>query len=153
MLVGGISGNLNALHRQNHAGASSASAAGANSAAASDAAGSIANTGSVTAGNIASFFQSFSSNLQSMLSKAGNAAGGGGTTQTAANQPLAGTHGHHHHHPDGGGGPVQSAASQMTAQIGQGTGGGSLSAGGISHSASVFAADAMRALKAYGATA
>ena len=150
MSVGGISGNLNALHRQNHAGASSASAAGANSAAASDAAGSIANTGSVTAGNIASFFQSFSSNLQSMLSKAGNAAGGGGTTQTAANQPLAGTR---HHHPEGGGGPVQSAASQMTAQIGQGTGGGSLSAGGISHSASVFAADAMRALKAYGATA
>lgn len=145
MSVGGISGNLNALHRQNHAGASPAS-----SAAASDAAGSIANTGSVTAGNIASFFQSFSSNLQSMLSKAGNAAGGGGTTQTTANQPLAGTR---HHHPEGGGGPVQSAASQMTAQIGQGTGGGSLSAGGISHSASVFAADAMRALKAYGATA
>ncbi len=150
MSVGGISGNLNALHWQNHAGASSANSAGARSAAASDAADSIANTGSVTAGNVASFFQSFSSNLQSMLSKAGNAAGGGGTAQTAANQPLAGTR---HHHPEGGGGPVQSAASQMTAQIGQGTGGGSLSAGGISHSASDFAANAMRALKAYGAKA
>jgi hypothetical protein len=148
MSVGGISGNLNAMHWQNH---TRASVTG--SAAASGATDAVANTGSVTAGNMASFFKSFSSDLQSMLSQSGNTAGSGTTTQTAANQPLVGTPQHRHPHPEGGGGPMQRAASQMTAQIGQGPGGGALSARGISNSASVFAADAMQALKAYGATA
>ena len=127
----------------------------------SQASDSIANTGSVSAGNMAAFFQSFSADLQSMLSQAGlsqaglsqagNTAGSSAPSQTAANQPMAGAH-HHHHHSEGGSGATQGAASQMTAQIGQDPSGGSLTASGISHSASRFAADVMQALQAYGST-
>ena len=154
MSIGGISANLSALHMQSHA---KASVSG--SAAASDVTGGVANTGTVSSGNMNAFFKSFSADLQAMLSKGGNALGGGtasgvgGTGQTAANQPLAGAHHHLHHHPEGGSGSPQGAGGQTTAQIGTDPNGGPPSASGFSNTARVFAADVMHALRAYGATA
>ena len=160
MSIGGISANLSALHMQSHA---KASVSG--SAAAGDVTGSVANTGTVSSGNMNAFFKSFSADLQAMLSKGGNALGGanapgggnasgvGGTGQTAANQPLAGAPHHHHHHPEGGSGSPQGAGGQTTTQIGTDPNGGPPSASGFSNTARVFAADVMHALRAYGATA
>lgn len=91
------------MHEPDRAGSSGKAAAGA-------AADSVANTGSVSAGNMASFFKSFSADLQSMLSQGGN-------TQTAASKPLASPHHHHSHFNEGGSGPVQDPASQMTASV------------------------------------
>lgn len=148
MSISAISGNQNLWQSQKQANASSSG-----STAASSATDSIANTGSVSAGNMAAFFQSFSSDLQSMLSQAGNTASGATTSQTAANQPVAASHPRNHHGSEGGGGSKQGSASQMTAQIGQDLSSGSLTATGISNSASTFAADVMQALRAYSSTA
>jgi hypothetical protein len=130
MTIGGIGGNQNIAHW--HLPASPGTGA------ARSATDSIANTGSVTAGNMASFFQSFSADLQATLRQ-------GATGQTAANQPLSGVHHRHYHHGEGGSGGPQGAANQLTAEIGQ-------SLGGISQSASSFGPDAIRAVQAYGAT-
>jgi hypothetical protein len=136
MSIGGIGGNPSIFH-----GNKRDTTAASGSAAASDATASIANTGSVTSGNMDSFFKSFSADLQSTLNQTGNSQS---TTQTAANQPLAGGHHHHHHHPGAGDGSMQGVANQMTSQVGQGP----LRTGGISNSANV-----MQALQAYSATA
>ncbi len=127
------------------------------SAAASGATDAIANTGSVSAGNMAAFYQSFSADLQSMLSQSGQGASPATTprtSQTAANQPVAAPHHHRHHHPSQGDGRSLSAdANQPTSAIGRSTNSGSLTPNGISNSASIFAADVMQALQAYGASA
>ena len=110
--------------------------------------------GSVTAGNMASFFQSFSADLQAMLRQGGGkAAPEGAAGQTAANQPMSGTHHRHRHPSEGGYGSPQGASSQLTAATGQALGvSGSQMANGVSHSGSTSATDAMRAMQAYGAT-
>lgn len=87
-------------------------AAASGKGAASAAANSIANTGSVSGGNMAAFFKSFSADLQSMLSHGGN-------PQTAASKPLADPHRHHPHFNEGGSSPVQDPASRMTASVGR----------------------------------
>ena len=156
MTIGNVSSNQNIAHW--HLPASPGTAA------ARSATDSIANTGSVTAGNMASFFQSFSADLQAMLRQSGgtNATPAGSSTtgtpaasntgQTAANQPLSGAHHHHRHRGEGDSASPQGVANQLTAQIGQSLGSGSQTASGISNSASTFAADVMQALQAYGAT-
>ena len=47
---------------------------------------------------------------------------------------------------------MQTAANQLLGSIGQSLQGGSLSASGISNSASTFASDVMQAMQAYGST-
>jgi hypothetical protein len=136
MSIGGVSGN-NSPWQWNQAHSSGLGGAVTAQAAASSATDGIANTGSVSAGTMGAFFQSFSQDLQAMLAQSGN----GATTQTVANQPMAGAHHHHHHH--GGGGATQGATSQMTAQMGLDDGAG----------ASPSTATAMQALRAYGAAA
>jgi hypothetical protein len=133
-----ISG-IGAGHVAGHAHKSTSTASGQG--AVSGAAGSIANTGSVSAGNMDAFFKSLSDDLQSILSQGGKSATSGTTTQTAANQPVTGAH-----HS-----PVRGGSGETTAQIGQGQAAG-LTAGGIGHAAGVFAANVTQALKAYGAT-
>ncbi len=160
MTIGGITGNQNIAHW--HLPASPGTGA------ARSATESIANTGSVTAGNMASFFQSFSADVQAMLRQGGGtnataatAAGkapvgtstGSATGQTAANQPLSGSHHRHRHRSEGGYGSPQGAANQLTTEIGQAIGSsGSLTANGTSNAARTFASDARQALQAYGAT-
>ena len=90
----------------------SAHASSSGKAAAGAATDRVASTGSVSTGNMAAFFKSFSADLQSMLSQGGN-------TQTAASKPLAEPHHHHPHFNEGGSGPVQEAARQMTASVGR----------------------------------
>jgi len=149
MSISGLNANL--WHSQRQA---SASASG--SAAASGATDAIANTGSVSAGNMAAFYQSFSADLQSMMTQAGSGASATATaqtSQTAANQPVAAPHHHHHRHSGQGGGSLSGAANQLTSEIGQSLNNGSLTPGGIANSASVFAADVMQAMQAYGSSA
>ena len=153
MSIGGISGTGSPW--QWHRDASSSTAGSTTGqAAASGATDSVANTGTVSASNMAAFFQSFSADLQSMLSQSGSNAGGPatGNTQTAANQPMAGAH-HHHHHHGGTGGSTQGAGDQMTAHIGQDGGNGSPASASVTHAANSFAADVIKALRAYGSTA
>ncbi len=152
MSISGIGGNASTWHWQQRA-----SATTSGSAAASGAADAIANTGSVSAGNMAAFYQSFSADLQSMLSQSGQGASAtttAQTSQTAANQPVAVPHHHHHHHPSqGGGGPLNADANQRTSEIGRNLDNGSPSPSGISNSASIFASDVMQAIQAYGSSA
>ena len=146
MTIGAVTSNQNIAHW--HLPASPGTAA------ARSATDSIANTGSVTAGNMASFFQSFSADVQAMLRQGGGkAAPEGAAGQTAANQPMSGTHHRHRHPSEGGYGSPQGASSQLTAATGQALGvSGSQMANGVSHSGSTSATDAMRAMQAYGAT-
>jgi hypothetical protein len=148
MSINGLNASLWQSQRQ-------AGATPSGSAAASRATDAIANTGSVSAGNMAAFYQSFSADLQSMMTQAGSGASATGTaqtSQTAANQPVA-PHHRHHHHSGQGGGSLSGAENQLTAGTGQGLNNGSLTPGGIANSASVFAADAMQAMQAYGSSA
>jgi hypothetical protein len=153
MSIGGISGNSSPW-QWHHETSSSSGGSATGQAAASGTTDSVANTGTASAGNMAAFFQSFSADLQSMLSQSsGNAGNNAATgTQTTANQPMAGAH--HHHHHGGAGGATQGAATQMTARIGLDGGGETSSASaGISQAANSFSADVMKALRAYGSTA
>jgi hypothetical protein len=152
MSISGITGNASTWHWQQQAGGKASS-----SAAASGATESIANTGSVSAGNMAAFYQSFSADLRSMMTQSGQGASATTTehtSQTAANQPMAAPHHHHHHHPSqGGGGSLSTDANQLTSEIGQSLTNGSLTPSGISNASGLFASDVMQAMQAYGSSA
>jgi len=132
--------------------------------------------------SFASFLQAFSADIQTMLAQMGSAASdsatttaaatatatgspttttttatassSGATSQTASTQPQDGVAPHHHHHHSDGDqdDSMQTAANQLLGSIGQSLQGGSLSASGISNSASIFASDVMQAMQAYGST-
>lgn len=109
MSISGINGNTHPWHWQSKATPGSASG----QAAAGSATDSIANTGSVSAGNMTAFFQSFSADLQSMLSQGSPAAGSSPATHAATSQPPVGAHHDRHHH--GGSGSSSGAADVMQA--------------------------------------
>lgn len=133
MSIGGINGNPSVSHWRSH-GSQVQSRPMPGQAAANGAASSIANTGSVSSGDMASFFKSFSADLQAMMAKAANGPGGtGAATQTAANQPMSGAH-HHHHRTEGSGNASMRSAANQAPGEGSPT------------------ADVVQALKAYGST-
>jgi hypothetical protein len=167
MSIGSIGAYSNWWQSQNQAaqtatGSSATTTANSNS--------SITNTGSLAAAsNMSTFMQSFSADLQSMLTQLGNATGGSATSsatdtssgssnvdQTGTVQTQGAEHHHHHHHHAGGAGEdgsPQNAANQLVGEIGQSLKGGTLSATQIGQSANAFAADVMQALQSYGTTA
>lgn len=132
--------------------------------------GGITNTDSpASAGVLGSFMQAFSTDLQSMLTQLG--AADGTTAAAATTTAAAGTIdqsgtidqtgttqtqgvGHHHHHHHGGdageAGSLQALADQFVGDLGQVAQSGSLGAGTIQQSASVFASDVVQALQAFG---
>ena len=85
-------------------------AASTGAAAASGASTSIANTGSVSADDMGSFFKSLSAHLQATLSQRS-----GGSAQTAVNRPVSAMPNYHRHESEGGSGPVQSPPIQSMA--------------------------------------
>ena len=164
MSLGSIGAYSNWWQSQNQAttGSSAATTTSSNS--------SITNTGSLAAtSNMSTFMQSFSADLQSMLTQLGNATGGSATSsatntssgssnvdQTGTVQAQGAEHHHHHHHYAGGAGEdgsPQNAANQLVGEIGQSLQGGTLSATQIGQSANAFAVDVMQALQSYGTTA
>jgi hypothetical protein len=179
MSIGSISGSTNWW--QNQVAQASASSNVGTTAATSPTSGSITNTGTVAASNVSSFMQSFSADLQAMLTQLGDEANpsstsatspaaststatgtstaAGSTTASATNttdptQSQGEVHHHHHHmHGGGEGGSMDNTANQLVGQIGQSLQGGTLGSGQISQSASVFAGDVMQALQSYGSTA
>ena len=165
MSIGSIGAYSNWWQSQNQAaqtatGSSATTTANSNS--------SITNTGSLAAAsNMSTFMQSFSADLQSMLTQLGNETGGAATSsattassgsgnvdQTGTAQAQGAEHHHHHHHAGGAGedGSPQNAANQLVGEIGQSLQGGTLSASQISQPANTFAADVMQALQSYGTT-
>lgn len=161
MALSGINGYSNWWQWQSQATQGSTSAAGTPPPTVpSD---SIVNTGSIAAGNVTDFMQAFSADLQSMLAQLGDegstSATATGSTATATSQtdPTQSTsvsQHHHHHHAHGGeGGSMDDTASQLVGEIGQSLQGGSLTAGQISQSASLFATDVEQALQSYGVAA
>jgi hypothetical protein len=181
MSIGSISGSTNWW--QNQVAQASASSNAGTTSAASPTSDSITNTGTVAASNVSSFMQSFSADLQAMLTQLGDEANTSATSATSATSPAASTstatgtstaagsttasatnptdptqsegevHHHHHHHGGGEGGSMDNTANQLVGQIGQSLQGGTLGSGQISQSASVFAGDVMQALQSYGSTA
>ena len=174
MSIGSISGSTNWW--QNQVAQASASSNVGTISAASPTNSSITNTGTVAASNVSSFMQSFSADLQAMLTQLGDeantsatsATSPAGSTSTAAGSTTASAtnptdptqsqgevHHHHHHHMHGGGegGSMDNTANQLVGQIGQSLQGGTLGSGQISQSASVFGGDVMQALQSYGSTA
>jgi hypothetical protein len=171
MSIGSISGSTN--WRQNQVAQAAASSNVGTTSAASPTSDGITNTGTVAASNVSSFMQSFSADLQAMLTQLGdeantsatspaasaNTATSSSTTASATNptdptQAQGEVHHHHHHmHGGGEGGSMDNTANQLVGQIGQSLQGGTLGSGQISQSASVFAGDVMQALQSYGSTA
>jgi hypothetical protein len=178
MSIGSISGSTNWWQNQATQAASISNAG--TTAAASPTSDSITNTGTVAAGNVSSFMQSFSADLQAMLTQLGDEANPSATSATSsaaststststatsssttasATNPTDPTQSqgevhHHHHHMQGGdeGGSMANTANQLVGEIGQSSQGGTLGAGQINQSASVFAGDVMQALQSYGSTA
>jgi hypothetical protein len=144
-------------------------ATGSSAATAASSSSDIGNTGSLAAtGNMSSFMQAFSADLQSMLTQLGNGTSSSATSsatdassgsssidQTGTAQAQGAEHHHHHHHHAGGAGDdgsPQNAANQLVGEIGQSLQGGTLSTSQVNQSASTFAADVMQALQSYGTT-
>ena len=178
MSIGSVGSDSNWWSYQSQATlASQATAMATTSAATSSSGGAIANSGTIAANtNIAGFLQAFSADLQAMLTQMGSTASNtapttaataatgtpatgsastaNSTSQTASTQPQDGVAPHHHHHHSDGDqdDSMQTAANQLLGSIGQSLQGGSLSASGISNSASTFASDVMQAMQAYGST-
>jgi hypothetical protein len=174
MSIGSISGSTNWW--QNQVAQASASPNVGTTSAASPTSNSITNTGTVAASNVSSFMQSFSADLQAMLTQLGDEANTSATSTTSAaastgtatssstaasatdptdpTQSQGEVHHHHHHmHGGGEGGSMDHTANQLVSQIGQSLQGGKLGSGQITQSASVFAGDVMQALQSYGSTA
>jgi len=116
-------------------------------------------TSTPNAANLASVFQQFSVDLQSMLTEAQATSPATGTTtasnatsditgQPTTQQPGGVQHHHHHHH---GGGSAQSAANQFVSQIAQLVEGGGASSTSGQTTGNTLAADVMQALQSYGA--
>jgi hypothetical protein len=166
MSIGSIGAYSNWWQSQNQA------TAGSSAATATSSSSSIPNTGSLAAtSNMSTFMQSFSADLQSMLTQLGNetgssatssattsatsaSSGSGNVDQTGTVQAQGAEHHHHHHHAGGAGegGSPQNAANQLVGETGQSLQGGTLSASQIGQSANAFAADVMQALQSYATT-
>jgi hypothetical protein len=165
MSVDGISSASHWWQWRSQAGQGS-TASNATSASSTSAAGnSIVNTGSVSAGDLSTFMQGFSADLQSMLVQLGGSTSttAASSTTTAsqssvstdpssANQSSTTVHHHHHHHGGESGSSTQGAADQLVGEISQPLQGGTLTSDQISQSASAFAGDVMQALQSYGTT-
>jgi hypothetical protein len=144
----------------NSAGTNTASTVSAGTYGTGSSGSSITNTNPpASSGVLGTFMQAFSTDLQSMLTQLGaanGAAAGTGSIDQSGTIDQTGTTqgvGHHHHHHHGGeAGPVQDLADQLVGDLGQVAQGGSLSAGAIQQSASVFASDVMQALQAFGSS-